>query len=116
MDDKERLKKLRAKQLADRDPGESKIPGYDWKQHHKRSQHFADVRRRQENRPAIVKTWDILPTRYRGAIIGLVFGGTIAVILAFMLPAEWQLLAVVPILIGFIVGMVLGKVMQEEPY
>ena len=104
--ERDRLSRLREAQLNARDPGESKIKGYDWKKHY--------AKPKPKPKPLVVELFDILPTRWKGAFFGVLFGAVLGAFLLFLLPTEWDLMAVVPVLICGIGGMVVGKVLQED--
>ncbi len=105
--ERERLKRLREQQIASRDPGPSKIRHFDWSTTGKKP-----ITR--PPKPFLVELWEILPNRWKGALYGFLFGAVIAAFLLFLLPDEWDILAVVPLLIASVVGMVIGKLFQEE--
>lgn len=109
MSEKERLRKIRDAQIAARDPGDSKIKGYDWKKHSKKHAN------RPKEKPLMVEMFYIMPTRWKGALIGLVGGGILGLILALLLTGEAQVLASLPPLVGFVAGMVLGMALQNDP-
>ncbi len=109
-DERERLQRQRDRQLAARDPGSSKIRGYDWAKHTEKA-------RQRRQKPFLQDLWEMIPGRWKGALMGLLFGLVIAVFLALLLPGELRVLAVLPLLICAIVGMVIGKlVLQEERF
>lgn len=114
MDEKERLRQIRQQQMHARDPGDSKIKGYDWSTHNKKAKRIAAQKRKQQQRFILFEIWDILPGRWKGVAYGLLFGGVIAAILLLFLPAEWRGLVLLPLLICAIGGMVLGKTMEDD--
>jgi hypothetical protein len=105
-DDKDRIRRIREAQLSARDPGSSKIPGYDWGKH--------AAKPKPKPKPLLLDLWDILPSRWKGALYGVILGAILGVILLFVLPGEWRVLALIPVLIAGIAGMVLGKLFQND--
>lgn len=104
----ERLKRLRDAQIASRDPGNSKIRHYDWGKHAAKPQ--------PKKRFFLLNEWYYLPTRIKGSLLGMLFGVLLAFILRLtVLNSDTELLMIVPILICFIVGFVLGAMFQEKP-
>lgn len=107
-----RLEKIRQQQIAARHPGASKIKGYDWSKHNKRSKEIAKSRQK----PLWRELYELLPMRWRGAIIGIVFGLIVsAFLVVVVLSPDLVFLALIPPLIGGIVGMVVGKTLQDDP-
>ena len=106
-DEKERIRRIHDAQIAQRDPGDSKIPGYDWAKH--------AAKPKPKPKPLLLDMWDILPSRWKGALYGVIFGAVIGVILLFVLPRDWHIMAVIPMLLAGVVGMILGKLMQPDP-
>jgi hypothetical protein len=104
--ERQRLAKLRKAQIAARDPGSSKIKGYDWAKH--------AAKPKPKQKPFLIDFFDILPNRWKGALLGFGFGAIIALFLWFLLPDEWKALLIIPLLVGAVVGMVVGKVMQND--
>jgi hypothetical protein len=103
--DKEHARRIREAQLRARDPGDSKIPGYDWAKH--------SAKPRPKRPPLLVEMFTLLPHRWRGLIFGMVFGGIVGLIMRLLLlNDELAILALVPVLICGIVGFVIGAVMQ----
>jgi hypothetical protein len=112
-EERERLQRLRDAQIAARDPGPSKIPGYDWQQHIRRGQQIK-AKRQSERKPLLVELFLILPGRWRGAVYGVLVGLIPAIPARLFLSDEMALLAVVPLIICGIVGYVLGAVMEPD--
>ena len=104
--DKDRIRRIRESQLAARDPGSSKIPGYDWAKH--------AAKPKPKPKPLLLDLWDILPSRWKGAFYGVILGAILGVILLFVLPGELRVLALIPVLIAGIIGMVLGRIFQDD--
>jgi hypothetical protein len=113
--DKERARRIRQAQIANRDPGDSKIRGYDWDRHYQKKRKDDRQKKRAAERPLVVVLWDSLPTRWRGFAYGLLVGTIIGIIVIFILPSEWRPLIVVPQGLGMILGLVIGKAMEEPP-
>lgn len=106
------VEKIKKAQIAARDPGPSKIKGYDWSKHNKKAQRIA---KQKKEKSFIADFFEILPNRWKGAIYGLLFGGLIAAFLAVVVLApEMRLLALVPLLFGGLVGFILGKLFEEK--
>jgi hypothetical protein len=105
--EKARLKRLRDDQIKSRDPGVSKIRHFDWGTTGRKSI-------TKKPKPFLAELWEILPGRWKGAIYGSIFGLVLGLILLIILPNELDILAAIPILLGFIVGMVIGKTVQYE--
>lgn len=101
--ERERLRRLQENQIKARDPGPSKIRHYDWSKHRKPV---------LKSEPLLVETWHMLPSRGRGAVIGLLIGLLLGVLLRLLLPPQVALLAIVPLLVCGIVGWVLGKTLE----
>lgn len=108
--EQERLQRIREEQLRARDPGSSKIRGYDWSSHSKR----AKAVQKSRQKPLLVELYDVLPGRWKGALNGLIFGIAVAVILGIVLPTEWDILVLVPLLFAAIIGFVLGSVLAKQ--
>lgn len=104
--ERERLRKLKEAQINARDPGTSKIKGYDWAKH--------AAKPLPKKRSALGEFWYTLPLRWKGAVRGMAFGAVLAIILVILLPGEWDFLALVPLLLCGIVGMILGLMFQEK--
>jgi hypothetical protein len=107
--ERRRLERLRQQQLGTRDPGASKIKGYDWSIHAQRSK--ALKRRRQS---IFGEVFGVLPTRFRGVLIGGLVGSVGSIIILVLVPDTWKPLALVPLLICAIGGWVLGATIQEN--
>lgn len=112
--EKERARRLKQSQVSMRSPGESKIRGYDWSKHDKKAKRVAAEKKKHAQRPLLIQIWEVLPGRWRGAVYGLIFGALCDIPLLLMLSSEWRGLALIPPLICGIVGMVVGKTMQQE--
>jgi hypothetical protein len=112
-DERERLQRLRDSQIASRDPGPSKIPGYDWQQHAQRGQQIR-AKRQADQKPLLIELFLLLPGRWRGAIYGLLVGLIPAIPARLLLSDEMVMLAVVPLIVCGIAGYVLGAVMEPD--
>ena len=108
MDAKERkrLQRIQEAQIAARHPGDSKIRNYDWAKHAAKPQ--------PKKPPWYLATFLLIPKRWRGAMIGLLLGSIFAIVLIVSLPAELDVLALLPLLICGVVGFVLGAVLQDD--
>jgi len=103
-----RLERLCAAQLASRDPGDSKIPGYDWRKH--------AAKKQPKRRPFPLNEWYALPPRMKDLLRGLAFGFLLAFILRLtVLTAEYELLMIVPIFISMVVGFIVGSMFEDKP-
>lgn len=111
--ERRRVERIRKQQLGARDPGESKIPGFDWSQQAAKSR---KIQRKKKQRSLIAEIYDVLPTRYKGVIIGLLLSIIPAAAIYALAPGEFKALALLPPLIFGVVGMVLGAVMTNKPY
>ena len=113
--EKERARRIRQAQIADRDPGDSKIKGYNWDRHYQKKRRVDKQKTRDAERPLVIVLWETLPTRWRGFAYGLLVGTIIGVIVIFVVPPELRVLMVIPQGLGMIIGLAVGKVMEEPP-
>lgn len=113
--DKERARRIRRAQIADRDPGDSKIRGYNWDKHYQKKRRVDRQKKRDAERPLVIVLWEALPTRWRGFLYGLVIGTLIGVVLILMVPPELRILMVIPQGVGMILGLAVGKAMEDPP-
>ena len=104
--DKERAKRLRDRRIAERHPGESKIKGYDWARH--------AAKPKPKQKPFLIELFDIMPGRWKGAAMGVAFGAILGLILMLVVSEELRALALLPILMCGMGGMVIGKLMQDD--
>ena len=111
--ERERLQHLRDAQISSRDPGPSKIRGYDWQQHARRGQQIRASRKVQQ-KPLLIELFLILPQRWRGAVIGTLVGAIPAVLARLLLSEEMVLLAVVPLILFGVIGYGSGLVLEPE--
>jgi hypothetical protein len=112
--ERERLQRIRDAQIKARDPGPSKIRGYDWQKHVARGKQIK-AKRQAEQQPFLVELFMLLPNRYRGAIIGALIGGLIPAVLGrLLLSGDWVLLAVMPLIMFGIIGYGSGLVLEPD--
>ncbi|NWF68033.1 MAG: hypothetical protein HXY40_03015 [Chloroflexi bacterium] len=104
-DELDRLQRLRDAQIKARDPGTSKIKGYDWGKHAQRAKQIQKARQK----PLLRDLYDLLPGRWKGALAGLLLGALLAALLYFLLPGEWKIAALLPLLICAVAGFIIGK-------
>jgi hypothetical protein len=109
-DERTRAQRIRDAQIAARDPGVSKIKGYDWSKHAKRSQQIQYKRQK----PLLLDLFDILPPRWKGAVVGLGVGILPLLAGLIFLNGDWKILGVVGLLICLIIGFVVGAATQDE--
>jgi hypothetical protein len=108
--DQDRAQRIRDAQIKARDPGVSKIKGYDWGKHAKRVQAI----KKANEKPFLVDLYDLLPSRWKGALIGVVLGLIPLIAAQIFLEGEWKLLGLLPLMIFGVVGFVIGKTTQNE--
>jgi hypothetical protein len=109
-EDQERAQRIQDAQIRARDPGASKIKGYDWEKHGKRAQQI----KKNNQKPLIVEFFDLMPSRWKGALVGLVLG-FIPLIAAFIfLEGEWKVIGVLALLIFGVVGFIIGATTSDE--
>lgn len=113
--DKERARRIRAQQLSARDPGDSKIPGYNWNNHYKKKRKMDAVARYNAQRPLVIELWEALPPRWKGLLAGFLLGTIVGMFVIFLLPEDLRFLILIPQLIGMVMGMIVGKSMQDDP-
>jgi hypothetical protein len=113
--EKERARRIRRSQIADRDPGDSKIKGYNWDKHYQKKRKVDKQKKRDAERPLVIVLWEWLPTRWRGFAYGLALGTIIGIVIILLVPPELRVLIVVPQGIGMILGLVIGKAVEEPP-
>ena len=107
--DEERIQRIRRSQINTRDPGISKIKGYDWSSHAKRG---AQIKKKKQ-RPLVVDLFDALPPRWKGLVGGAGFGLIFVVAAQVFLTGDWRILGVAGLLVAMIVGYVVGTSMQN---
>jgi hypothetical protein len=108
--DGERAQRIRDAQLSARDPGASKIKGYDWSKHNERGKQVQKSRQK----PLLADLFDILPPRWKGAVIGLGIGIVPLVAAKIFLTGEWVILGLVGLLVCAIVGFIIGAATQND--
>ncbi len=100
--EQERLARLRARQLQERDPG----PGVkvDWK-----------GPRPQKRKPLMEELFGALPRHVKGGLIGLVIGIVLMIAVQYLianvwnLPPEWMVCGVVALLISPVLGIIIAR-------
>ncbi|MDZ4764028.1 MAG: hypothetical protein SGI73_05700, partial [Chloroflexota bacterium] len=92
--ERQRAQRLTDQQIATRNPGASKIRGYDWDAHSKRSKQIQKTRKR-----GIKALLSVLPGRWRGVTTGLLFSTPWSLVGVLLLPAEFDVLALIPMLL-----------------
>ncbi|MFN8372613.1 MAG: hypothetical protein U0694_07015 [Anaerolineae bacterium] len=108
--EQERIQRLRDAQIRARDPGTSKIKGYDWAKHGKRA---AEIKKSRQ-KPLLLEVLDIMPPRWKGAAMGVALGLIPLIAAQIFLQGDWKILGLLPILVFGIVGFVIGKTTQDE--
>lgn len=101
-DERERLARLRERQLRQRDPG----PGVkvNWKE-----------TTPKKRKPLMEELFGALPRHVKGGLIGLVIGIVLMIVVQFLvanvwqLPAEWMLCGVVALLIPPVLGIIIAR-------
>lgn len=106
----ERARRILEKQLQARDPGVSKIRGYDWSKHVEHSKKIQKSRQK----PLLVDLYDVLPRRWKGALWGVIVGLLPLIAGLIFLTGPWQALGLLGLMICGVVGFVIGKVTQDE--
>lgn len=112
--ERDRLQRIREQQIKARDPGKSKIPGYDWQQHAARGRAINASRRKKAERPWVVRTYELLPGRLKGAVIGLWVGAFPAIAGLILLSGEWKMLAIIPPMVFAVLGYLIGMMMEPD--
>ncbi|HEX2907532.1 MAG TPA: hypothetical protein VHO69_11760 [Phototrophicaceae bacterium] len=108
--ERERAQRILDQQIRARDPGVSKIKGYDWSKHAKRSQQVQQARQK----PLLVELFDVLPRRWKGAAVGLLLSLIPLIAALIFIAPPWQILGLLPPLLFGVVGYVLGKVTEDD--
>ena len=111
--ERERLQRLRDSQITSRDPGPSKIRGYDWQQHAQRGQQIK-ASRKAKQKPLLIDLFLLLPHRWRGAIIGILLGAIPAAAGYLLLSDDMVMLAIIPPIVAGVIGYVSGLVIEPE--
>lgn len=107
--ERQRAARLRQQQLSARDPGPSKIRGYDWDKHARKGQTL-----KKQQKPFLVELFAVFPGRWRGVMFGLALALVPALIIAGLTQNEWRVLALLPPLIFGIGGYVVGAVTEDK--
>jgi hypothetical protein len=110
-DDAEQARRIRDAQLSQRDPGLSKIKGYDWSQHAKRGKAIQKSRQK----PFLADLFDMMPPRWKGVVIGVAIGLIPVIAAQIFLRGEWAILGLVGLLVCSIIGFVVGAATQNDP-
>ena len=110
-DDKERRRaeQLSREQLKARDPGASKIRGYDWSQHARKG-----AAQNKKRKPFLAELFGLFPGRWKGVMIGFPLALVPTVLIISVTEGEWRVLALLPPLIFCISGYVLGGVTEKH--
>ena len=109
--EKERVRKIIERQIANRNPGDSRIRGYNWDKHNEKNQRNAARKKKESERFLLFTLWDTLPQDLKWGGYGF-FIGTLVGLPMLLLPPEWRLLMAIPPLIGAILGMLLDKLLS----
>ncbi|MBZ0279048.1 MAG: hypothetical protein K8I60_23080 [Anaerolineae bacterium] len=102
--ERQRIQRIRDAQLNQRNPGDSKIPGYDWSAHARRGK---EIKKKTE-KPLPVELYQLLPSRWKGALSGFLVGLIPLIAGQIFLEGDWKLLGLVGMLVCLIVGFVIG--------
>lgn len=108
--ERQRVARLRQQQIGTRDPGPSKIRGYDWSKAADRTKKI----QKQKQRPLIVELFEVLPSRWRGGVYGCLLSIIPTLVIAGMTQGDFRVLALLPPLIFGIGGFVVGSLFQEK--
>ncbi|MCB9450827.1 MAG: hypothetical protein H6672_05275 [Anaerolineaceae bacterium] len=108
--ERERIQRLRDAQINQRSPGESKIRGYDWAAHAKRGKEI----KKKTQKPLPLEIYEVLPSRWKGAIAGFVVGLFPLIAGQIFLEGDWKLLGLVGMLVCLIIGFVVGAATTYE--
>ena len=106
----ERRKRIKRQQLARRDPGDSKIKGYDWGKHAQRTRQISQ----KKQKPLLVELWQALPARWSWLIYGFLIGTFFGLFAVVLLPPDFRFLIIIPQLVCMLVGMVLGTLIDKK--
>ena len=110
VDDAERARRIRDAQLSQRDPGVSKIKGYDWSKHAKRGKQIQKSRQK----PLLADLFDLLPPRWKGAVMGVAVGFVPLIAAQIFLRGDWVILGLAGLLVCAIIGFVVGAATANE--
>jgi hypothetical protein len=106
----ERRKRIKRQQLARRDPGDSKIKGYDWGKHAQRTRQIA----KKKQKPLLVELWQTTPARWQWLIYGFFLGTFFGLFVVVLLPPDLSFLIIVPQLVCMLCGMFLGTLIDNK--
>jgi hypothetical protein len=112
--EREQWQRIRDEQIRARDPGKSKIPGYDWRRHAERGREITTIRQKEAQKPLLIAIYQALPGRLQAALIGLVVGAIPAVAGLFFLSGDWQMLSIIPPLVLAGVGYLIGMMLEPD--
>lgn len=110
--ERDRAQRIRDAQISARNPGESKIKGYDWSKHAQRSQ---KIQHQKQEKSMLVDVFEVLPARWKGLLVGVAIGLVPLLAGQIFLQGEWKILGWVGLLICAIVAYVVGAATQDEP-
>ena len=97
----ERLRRLRNQQIRSRDPGTKQR-----KLQHNITQQY----QRTSKQMTLGSAWATLHHRWKGLIIGLVFGIIVAVVLSLTTDESWtELIGILAIIMFALIGLVIGS-------
>jgi len=108
--ERQRASRLLKKQINSRDPGPSKIRGYDWGKAAERGK----VIKKNNQKPLLVELFDVFPARWKGVMIGLLLAIIPTIVITMMTQDIWRVMALLPPLVFGIGGFVVGSMMQEK--
>lgn len=112
--ERERLQRLRDQQIKARDPGDSMIPGYDWKRHAEHGRKIVAKQRRQARKPFLLALYEVMPGRAQGAVFGFLVLAIPSVAGLLFVHGEWQMLLIIPPLIGAGMGYLIGMMLEPD--
>jgi hypothetical protein len=108
--ERERIQRLHDAQINQRNPGESKIRGYDWSAHARRGQEI----RKKTRKPLPVEIFEVLPSRWKGALAGFLVGLLPLIAGQIFLEGDWKILGVLGTLVCLVVGFIVGAATSYE--
>jgi uncharacterized membrane protein len=112
--ERERLQRLRDEQIRARDPGKSKIRGYDWERHAEHGREINAKRAKEAQKPLLIALYQALPERLQAAIIAFLIGLIPAVAGLILLDGEWRMLAIIPPLVLAALGYLIGMMLEPD--
>ncbi len=108
--ERERLRKLREEALRRRDPGSSKIPGYNWD----RPSQIASRRQERLGKAKKEGGFSDLHPAWQGTLLGLLIGGVLSLLLLAVVSSQNQRFAAVPVVALTMLGFALGWAMYTQ--